>query len=136
VVSLPEIAHPTHIGELHVLLDDLLGVRLRQMDLGDDSVRVPQSVRERLQPSCLLDGIESPYRALDVDRLDDVGEARLGDPVIGPVALRLDSLHVVEDVALHAGLGPAVLQPGVLQVVEVDVRVDERDLCHRSPPFA
>jgi hypothetical protein len=119
-----------------VLLDDLLGVRLRQMDLGDDSVRVPQSVSERLQPSCLLDGIGSPYRALDVDRLDDVGEARLGDPVIGPVALRLDSLHVVEDVVLDAGLEPAVLQPGVLQVVEVDVRVDEQDLYHVSPPFA
>jgi len=41
--------------------------------------------------------------ALHMDRLDDVAETRFDDPVVGPLALRLDGLDGFKDVVLHAG---------------------------------
>ena len=88
VVARAEVAHAAHVGVGQVLLDDLAGVRSRQVHLGDDAVGMPQAIGEGLQPARLLDRVGCPHGALDVDRLGDVGEASLGHPVVGPVALR------------------------------------------------
>ena len=51
VVALAEVAHAAHVGELQVLVDDLLGVRLGQVHLGHEAVGMAQAVGEGLHPA-------------------------------------------------------------------------------------
>ena len=50
-------------------------------------MRHAEPVREGLQPARLLDRVLDPDRRLHVDHPIDVLEARLGQEVVGPVAL-------------------------------------------------
>ena len=130
VVIVAVLAYAPHVGELHVALDDLRGVGLGEVDLGHDAVRMAKSVGEGLQPARLLDRVLDAPGALDVDGLHHVREAHLGQPVVSPVALRLDGADVLQDLVAGAGLEQVVAQLRVLQIVEMDVRVDERHLRH------
>ena len=130
VVAGAEVAHAAEVRVLHVPVDDLGGVRLGEVDLADDAVRMPEPVGERLEPLRLLDRVLGPERGLDVDGLGDVLEARLADEVVGPVALRLDGPDVAEHRMRELGQEPDVLQVRVAQVREVDMGVDERELGH------
>ena len=112
IVTGTEVTHAAHVGVGHVALDDGLGIVLLQVDLGHDAVRVTQPVGEGLEPPGLLDGVLDAQRGLDMDGLPDIGEAGLGDVLVGPVALRLDALDVTQDGVLPAWLEPAVVQVG------------------------
>ncbi|MCP9984733.1 hypothetical protein LUX32_49800 [Actinomadura madurae] len=131
VSVVPQIAYPAQVGELGVPGQCLGGVGAGEVGVGDDAVRDAEPVGERLQPAGLLHGVVRTDGGLDVHDLADVVEARLGDEVVGPVAARPDrSVGADHRVLGRVRLQPLVPEPGMAEIVEVDVGVDERQVGH------
>ncbi len=99
--------------------------------MGDDSAGGAGRVGLRLQPTRLLHWIGAPERSLHVDHAVDVLKARLGEEVLGAVALSLDRAVVADRVRSRGPrLQPVSAQRRVGEIMEMDVRVDEGKTLH------
>jgi hypothetical protein len=104
------------------------------MALGDDAVGVAGLIGKGLKPLGFGDGIGGIDRGLDVDGLGHIGEADLGDVILDPITLRLERVGVRQKAVDCVRLEPSVTQARVLHVVQMEVRIDERDPSHRQHP--
>ena len=77
ILALAEVTDAAHARKLHVPLDLLLDVRLRQPRLGHDPVGEAGPVCHLLQPARLLDGVGRAQRRLHVHGFGDVLEPGL-----------------------------------------------------------
>ena len=113
-------------------LDRLLGVRAGEVAVRDDPVREAEAVGPLLQPAGLLDWVGDPERGLHVHALAHVLEARLRDVVLRAIREHLQPVDVAEDGVDEIRLEPSVEEAGILQVDEVDLRVDQGQSRHVS----
>ena len=134
IAPIAEIADTAYVPIVHVPLEHRLGVGAGEMAFGDDAMRIAGAIGEGLQPFGLVDRIGRAERGLDVDCLWHVREADLGDVVLDPVVLRLERVDIAEEAVHGIGLEPGIAELRPLQVVQVKVRVDERDVSHGSVP--
>ena len=115
----------------------LARVRGGQIDIGDDRVWHAQTIVKSLQPRRLGDRVGDPQRSLHVDDALDIVKSRLGDEVIGPVALGAHRGVVANErgpVGVTAGPKEVVRKLRFAHVEEVDVRVGERHAAHVNAP--
>ena len=115
-------------------LDHALGIVAGQIAEGDDGERKPQAVGEPLHEAGLLHRVLDPDRRLHVHGLGGAGKPRLRDEVVRPVADRLERV-VVAKAGILLGIRdqPRVVQAGIAQIVEVNVRVGEFQVAHQFP---
>ena len=130
VAPLPEITDAAHVGEAEMPVEHFGRVGPRQVAFRDDALGIPGLVREGLQPFRLVHGVRRIDGSLHVDRLGHVAEADFGQKILDAVALALQRVGVRQKAVHGVALQPAVAQPRVLQVVQVEVRVHEGDRSH------
>ena len=110
VASIAEISDATNVGILHLSIKHLCGVRIGKMAFGDDAMRITGFVGESLKPLRLVYRVRNAERRLNVNRFRHVREADLGDIILDPIVLRLESVDIAEKAVDGGRLEPRIPQ--------------------------